>query len=187
MKTPWLFLGLFCFWLSTAEAQIVKDPLKYYYQTTSLSPSDVVTVIEGDLTGSGRYSFLINNGERSPGINEGYAWDVFYPTSHDRYIRSDTSYLGDVPSYIGYVAEIKKNGIVQVVNYKRSNVVSVEFLDYGAMNRDILFDDTADYKKQFPKYFAASPNFKVATYTYMQLKKRYGSSNPSDAAIPASK
>jgi nitrogen fixation-related uncharacterized protein len=182
-----LFIGLLCLWWSTSSGQTIKDPVEYFYRTVALSGSDKITVLEGNLTGNGRYSFLISDGQRQPELNEGYAWDVYYPDGHNAYLKADSEYVGDVPDYIGFVKEIKRDGIVQAVTYKRSNVVSVQFLDDGAMNTKILFDDTADYKKQFPKYFAASPNFKVATYTYMQLKKRYGSSNPSAAAIPASK
>lgn len=175
MRKMTFAVGLLGVGLLSVSAQVVKNPLKDFFKSDPLSNTDKLTVIKGDLTGDSRYSFLINDGHRDPGMNGGQSWEVYYPASRGRYLKAIGDYLGVVPSYIGYVDEIKRNGIVQVVTYKRSSIVSAQFLDGGVMNSTILFDGTSDYKKKFSKYFTGLSKFTTTTYTFDQLKKQYGS------------
>jgi len=183
MKTMLIIIGL---WLGlnffTASAQVVKDPLLDYYQSAKAgeSPSDdeahyspqtPIYYFEADFTGDGRKSFFITDDESREGPHGDYRWSVYYPLASGGYqkLAGGISMRKNGPAYIGYVAEIKRYGIVD----SGKHVVSVQYLSDGKINVTFLGKNQEAEKEDYPQYFASPAKWQVQKTTLAGLSQKY--------------
>lgn len=160
---------------SEGYAQVVQDPILKYYQSfdnpTHISPEDKIYVFETDFTGDGKKSVFITNDLARLGPHGTYGWSVYYPLNSGGYQGVTDGIISNLngPNYIGYVAEIKRYGIVEASR----NVVSVQYLSHGKIKMIFLGKDKEFSKEDYPQYFAKPMNWNIQTYTLAQLAQKY--------------
>jgi len=195
MKTMFV---LTCLWLglslSMVEAQVVKDPLLDYYQSTKagdssgdkeshFSPQTPIYYFEANFTGNGRKSFFITDDESREGPHGTYGWSVYYPLASGGYQKlDDVVSMGKFgPAYVGYVAEIKGPGIVD----SGKHVVSVQYLSDGQLKTTFLGKNQEAEKENYPKYFGSPPKWQIQKTTLAQLARTYANPDPANVITPA--
>jgi hypothetical protein len=193
MKTALIIAGV---WLglnlSSAEAQIIKDPLRDYYQggfsqvdfskenipdeegpSPPVTPQTQIYYFAADFPGDGRKSLFITSEQATLGAHAQYAWSIYCPVSAGGFrliTNSLASGLGGF-DYIGYIDEIKKFGIITGSKY----AVVAYYLDDGVLKSQAIDrkrgHDSADY---YPKYFHAHvPDYHITTITLAELIQKY--------------
>jgi len=193
MKSIFMFV-VFCLVmsLSSAEAQIIKDPLRDYYQrgfshvdfskgsvpdtegpSPPVTPQTQIYYFVADFTGDGRNSLFITSEQATLGAHGQYAWSIYCPAASGEY-RLVTDFLASGIrgfDYIGYIDEIKRFGIIIGSKY----AVAAYYLDHGVLKSQAIDrerrHDNADY---FPKYFHAHvPDYHITTIALDQLMRKY--------------
>jgi len=205
MKAMTLFLVFSALALCHVCAQVVKDPLLDYYNrnfskadlaaardpespSPPITPQTKIYCFEANFTGPGRKSVFITDEGESLGAHGKYAWSIYCPVKSSGYqLVSDesdfiTGGLGG-PGYIGYVAQIKRYGIVTGAK----DSVSVDYLDNGTIKSQSIDEKRGHADAEhYPKYFGnGPPNYHVTTYTVAQLAQKYANPDSTNVITPA--
>jgi hypothetical protein len=174
-----LYLGLS---FLKADAQVVKDPLLAYYQSSQSDKTDLpspqleVYCFEADFTGDGQKSIFITDQGSSLGAHGKYSWSVYCPVASGGYrLVTDGSHFIAAglkgPDYVGYIDQIKRYGVIT----GGKDAVVAQYLDNGILQSQAIDQERGhDNADHYPKYFHAhAPDYHITTSTLAQLAQKY--------------